>query len=322
MPNDTEDLKELVQATSIQLSLNQDAVEKDFYVTKAIQVLTQVEDDYFTLVFQGGTSLSKGYQIIRRLSEDVDFRVVQKPQALTLGKEVRRKKLREFRHHLIHALKEAEFEVPKDTVKVFYEGRFMRIQAAFPGSGKLTYLRPYIAVECFLGDLALNPQTTEITTLIKLTLGESCNHTIFPVNCVALDETAAEKWVALTRRVANTQLRTRKSDQHLVRHLYDLYHLKISGLLTGDYCEIISRVMEKDSLKFKKHNLAYADDPINTSALALSLLNDSQWQTHWDRFLEHMVYENTKPSFHQAYNQLQILSQEIFDRLKQPSEIN
>jgi len=57
--NGTENLKELTQATSIKLNLSQFAVEKDFYITKAIYALTRVEDEYFSLIFQGGTSLSK-----------------------------------------------------------------------------------------------------------------------------------------------------------------------------------------------------------------------------------------------------------------------
>lgn len=67
---DNHHLKELSQAASIKLNLSQLAVEKDFYITQAIQVLTQVQNDYFELIFQGGTSLSKGYQLVSRLSED------------------------------------------------------------------------------------------------------------------------------------------------------------------------------------------------------------------------------------------------------------
>lgn len=70
---------------SILLGIPADYVRKDYYVTKVIKTLTDVADDYFALVFQGGTSLSKGYQIIHRLSEDVDFRVIQKSKG-SLGK--------------------------------------------------------------------------------------------------------------------------------------------------------------------------------------------------------------------------------------------
>jgi predicted nucleotidyltransferase component of viral defense system len=49
--------------------------EKDWYTTKVLNALTQVRDPRFQLVFSGGTSLSKGYQLIERFSEDIDFKV-------------------------------------------------------------------------------------------------------------------------------------------------------------------------------------------------------------------------------------------------------
>ena len=136
MLGNTKDLKELAQATGLKLNLNQAAVEKDFYITKAIYLLTQVTDEYFSLLFQGGTSLSKGYQAIQRISEDIDFRVTLKPKALTLGKETRRKKLRDFRYALINTLKNAHFIIQDDAINVLYEGRFMSIQAEFTDAEK------------------------------------------------------------------------------------------------------------------------------------------------------------------------------------------
>lgn len=299
------------------LGIPADFVRKDYFVTQVIHALTKIDDDYFELIFQGGTSLSKGYQIIRRLSEDVDFRVLQKQKTLTLGKEIRRKKLRDFRYALIEELKKTGFLVSEESIRVLYEGRFMSIQATFPDSEKISYLKPHVAIDCFLGDLALTPVTKDITTLIKLTLGDECDHRTLPVSCVALDETAAEKWVALTRRIANTKIKSRQSDKDLVRHLYDLYQLKTGGFLSGEYTSLVDKVIEKDKSQFKHHNDDYIQNPIRESELALDLLyNDKQWKDHWDYFLEQMVYEENKPSFDKAYSQFQLLSREIFETLK------
>lgn len=251
---DKQNLKELSEATSFKLNLSQLAVEKDFYVTHVIQTLTQIQNDYFDLVFQGGTSLSKGYKLIERLSEDVDFRIIQHPATFNLSKNTKRKKLREFRHEIVETLKLAGFTLPNDAIRVFYEGNFMQINAAFDNADKLTYLKPHVAIECFMGDLALLPSSKSITTLIKTTLGNKCNHQEISVNCIALDETAAEKWVALTRRIANSRLRSHLNDKHLVRHLYDLYFLSQSGLLTGDYQKLIPNLLNKDREQFKKYN--------------------------------------------------------------------
>ena len=303
--------------TSALLGIPADFVRKDYFVTQVIHALTKINDDYFELIFQGGTSLSKGYQIIKRLSEDVDFRVIQKQKTQGLGKEIRRKKLRDFRYSLINELKNTGFLVSEESIRVLYEGRFMSIQATFPDSEKISYLKPHVAIDCFLGDLALTPVTKDITSLIKLTLGNECDHSTLPVSCVALDETAAEKWVALTRRIANTKIKSRQSDKDLVRHLYDLYHLKTGGFLSGKYTFLVNKVIEKDKSQFKNHNDDYIQNPIRESELALDLLyNDKQWKDHWDYFLEQMVYEENKPNFDKAYSQFQLLSREIFETLK------
>jgi hypothetical protein len=309
--------KDLAQATSIKLNLNQYAVEKDFHITNVIRTLTLVDNAHFALVFQGGTSLSKGYQVIRRLSEDVDFRIVPKHSANKLGKESLRNCLRDYRYAMVKALREAQFKIADEAIKVFYEGRFMSIDVEFDDNQQISYLKPHIAIECFLNELALEPQISQITSLIKLTMKEECHHIPFPVNCVALDETAAEKWVALTRRVSGTKIKSRQSDKHLVRHLYDLYKLNTSGVLSGDYRYIIGRIIDKDRLQYLKHDPSYAEDPVQASELALeSLLKDNQWREHWDIFIKEMVYDDNKPSFDVAYNELLLLSKEIIGSIR------
>ncbi|HSW69628.1 MAG TPA: nucleotidyl transferase AbiEii/AbiGii toxin family protein [Gammaproteobacteria bacterium] len=302
-----------VKKTAKMLRIPADFIIKDYYVTLAIQILSSVKDPYFDLIFQGGTSLSKGHQVINRLSEDIDFRIVLKPDATHLGKEVRRKRLRDFRYTLVDTLKNTGFSIAKEQIKVFYEGRFMSIRASYEGSARITYLKPHIAIDCFVGELLLAPQTAAITSLIKTTLGQECAHHSVHTPCLSLDETAAEKWVALTRRIANRQEKERDTDKHLVRHIYDLHQLQSKSLLSGKYKSLINDIIEKDIAIFKKNDTAYNKNPIRASKDALETLSgDSQWLQHWDNFCEQMVYENNKPKFFEATNTLQLMSEEIF----------
>ena len=63
---DHDTFKELISITSEKLKLPQPyVIEKDYYVTQAIFLVTQVENEVFELIFQGGTfpeanSLGKG----------------------------------------------------------------------------------------------------------------------------------------------------------------------------------------------------------------------------------------------------------------------
>ena len=51
-------------------------IEKDWYVTRALGVLASIQHELIQPIFSGGTSLSKGWGLIKRFSEDIDFKVI------------------------------------------------------------------------------------------------------------------------------------------------------------------------------------------------------------------------------------------------------
>ncbi|NOY56294.1 MAG: nucleotidyl transferase AbiEii/AbiGii toxin family protein [Actinobacteria bacterium] len=63
-----------IEAAAERLGITATAVEKDYWVTQALRVLAgEFPDDF---VFKGGTSLSKGYGLIERFSEDIDLLII------------------------------------------------------------------------------------------------------------------------------------------------------------------------------------------------------------------------------------------------------
>ena len=46
-------------------------IEKDYYVTETLRILSTIAGD--KVIFKGGTSFSKGWNLIQRFSEDVDI---------------------------------------------------------------------------------------------------------------------------------------------------------------------------------------------------------------------------------------------------------
>ena len=65
-------------------------VEKDLYVVKAIAALAAIDAAPFTLVFGGGTALARAHKIIRRMSEDMDFKIEPLPAAPSSRSGIRR----------------------------------------------------------------------------------------------------------------------------------------------------------------------------------------------------------------------------------------
>ncbi len=67
---DSDEFGPTVDAAAERLGISPTAVEKDYWVSEVLRVLvTNFPDDF---IFKGGTSLSKGYGIVERFSEDID----------------------------------------------------------------------------------------------------------------------------------------------------------------------------------------------------------------------------------------------------------
>jgi hypothetical protein len=90
---------ELLVAAARERGLAQAILEKDYWVCKTLEILFALPDLGRHLVFKGGTSLSKGYRLIERFSEDVDlsfhreflgFGAEKDPEAATGKEQVRR----------------------------------------------------------------------------------------------------------------------------------------------------------------------------------------------------------------------------------------
>lgn len=81
--------------------INQVAIEKDWWVTAVLKALFQTSCRE-SLVFKGGTSLSKGFNIIERFSEDIDLAISQAFFGIEKTSKSQRDKLRKMARKYIH----------------------------------------------------------------------------------------------------------------------------------------------------------------------------------------------------------------------------
>ena len=59
-------------------------IEKDYYVTEALRIIAAAAPD--KIIFKGGTSLAKGWNLIQRFSEDIDIFLDPRAFKPALGK--------------------------------------------------------------------------------------------------------------------------------------------------------------------------------------------------------------------------------------------
>ncbi len=81
--------------------INQVAIEKDWWVTVTLKALFQTDCHEF-LLFKGGTSLSKGFHIIERFSEDIDIAISHSFFGIEKTTKSQRDKLRKTARNYIH----------------------------------------------------------------------------------------------------------------------------------------------------------------------------------------------------------------------------
>jgi len=100
--------KQLITQASIKRGANAQAIEKDWWVTLVLHALfTCPLAQYF--IFKGGTSLSKGWKLIERFSEDIDIALLPE----ILGKEY----ITEPSHRYVKTLKREGCQLTNTTIK-------------------------------------------------------------------------------------------------------------------------------------------------------------------------------------------------------------
>jgi hypothetical protein len=119
--NDRPSLQELLEVQQLFGLPTPALVEKDWHLIRALAGIAAAETAPFKLVFGGGTARCRAHGLIKRMSEDIDLRVVaaDKPS---------RRALRTLRETITTALQETGFAFdPANEAqrKTMYEGNYL-----------------------------------------------------------------------------------------------------------------------------------------------------------------------------------------------------
>ena len=218
-------------------------IEKDYYVTEALRAIAAAHDDQ--IIFKGGTSLSKGWNLIDRFSEDIDIFVDPEafnPPLRTRGIDRQLKLLRDtiITHPALTYL-----EADSQTIGGFGRNDRFSYNQRFGGPGEVI---GRILLEV---GTASGRQPTEIVQLQSYlsrflmetgnTLGAE-DEGSFPMRLLHFRRTFVEKMFAIHGKIEilkrdNTPIGT------YARHYYDLYQLSnqpevLAMLESDEYAEI------------------------------------------------------------------------------------
>jgi Uncharacterized conserved protein len=259
--NDPKLFKDTVLATAEYFHISPTYIEKDYWITNTLRRLSQ-NPNADKVVFKGGTSLSKAYNLVDRFSEDIDIAVID---------------ANSFNGNQLKTLiKKVAKEMTTDLEEIQVEGvtskgsRFYKAVYAYPDM-----LKQKTKTAISSGNLLVevnsfaNPypyETKSITSFIEVFLNKTGNHDLitehnlqpFQVNVLDKRRTMIEKLVSLIRFSFSENPVVAIASK--IRHFYDLYFLT-NDPECADY--LSSPDFKKDFNELYAHDQEMFAEPAN-----------------------------------------------------------
>lgn len=214
--SDRELFQEVVYSTAAMFNIPVPVVEKDYYVTMILKLLSEKAEG---CVFKGGTSLSKCHHVIKRFSEDIDITFTDK---LTQGK---RKKLKNL---VIDSIsKELNLPIPDwDKTRSrrdynCYTFKYEPLDGYIPES-----LISGVKMEVSLASIAfpviqmsVDSYVYQFLKIENMDIAEEYGLQPFTMTIQDIDRTLADKVFALCDYYLDKKIKRHS------RHIYDIYKL-------------------------------------------------------------------------------------------------
>jgi predicted nucleotidyltransferase component of viral defense system len=282
-------------------------IEKDWYTQYILGAISRFESDEFQPIFSGGTCLSKGYRLIERFSEDIDFRMRPLKEKLT------RSYRSNYQDRFVEAIlaSSSDLQLVRDVYKRD-RSTFLKCQIAYPSQfSGADAIRPYIQVELSFEPPQLEPQVCSVSSLVNQFTQQPPE--IPTMACLNLAETAADKMAALSWRIMSKEPNAERYDPRIIRHLYDLSYLAPRVINNPQWLDLSYRTIARD-LETRDRELAnQMKSPGELLSKLIEKLTSNQlYKSHYQDFVETVAYGES-PTFQEAVAALNSLTSKIQD---------
>jgi len=219
--NDIKLFSSTLRAASQYLDIKLEFVEKDYWITLVLSRLAKskyVDES----VFKGGTSLSKGYNLIERFSEDVDIAIINDKDKT--GNEIKTI-IRTIEKEITSDLTELQMEGVTSKGSRFRKSVFEYITTEKGNANN----KLIVEINSFANPFPFQKLTIQSMVFdFLMKIGnekyiEQYNLQSFEVNVLSKEQTLMEKLVSLIR--FSFKENTVESISEKIRHFYDLYYL-------------------------------------------------------------------------------------------------
>lgn len=255
--------QEFITLSAVEFSINPIFVEKDYWITLVLSRLAKSKyaDES---VFKGGTSLSKGYNLIERFSEDVDIAIINDKGKT--GNEIKTI-IRTIEKEITPDLKELQIDGVTSKGSRFRKSVFEYITTEKGNANNKLIVEinsfanpfPYqrLTIQSMVFDFLMQTNNEKYI--------EQYNLQSFEVNVLGKEQTLLEKMVSLIR--FSYKENTVESISEKIRHFYDLYYL-----MKDPRCAefVASDSFKKELGAILDHDRAMFEEPMGWQSKSIS----------------------------------------------------
>lgn len=320
----------ILEQTAIKKALPKQAIEKDLWVTTILQIVFSLPCAD-SLVFKGGTSLSKVWKLISRFSEDIDIAIDRSflgyDDNLSKNRvsKLRRSSSNFVRDDLFQQLHDAicktplnglcqlEVEPDGDGNATHPEPRsiFVRYNSVF--EEKLAYLSSEVKIEAGARSLIEPSFNTKINSLVEKTF-PSINTTLADVfiKVAVAEKTFLEKAFLLHELFSvNKHVDAKRRS----RHIYDLHMMMMQGIAENAIAndELWQTIHHLRSTLTSMQGVDYSIDIRKNIQLIPQKESLADWKKDYEEMSSAMIY-GEKPVFAEliySMNWLELLFKKV-----------
>lgn len=217
-------------------------IEKDYYVTEALRIIAARGEQ---IIFKGGTSLAKGWNLIQRFSEDIDIFLDPEAFQPALSKNAINRELRNLRDAIGEHPALVFVQGESQTIGGFGRNDRFSYRQLFGGAGEVA---SRVLVEAGTASGREPTATVELRSYLSqflmeagFTLGAE-DEGPFPMRLLHFRRTFVEKMFAIHSKIELFK-RDRQPLGTYARHYYDLHQLadrrEVTNMLASEeYAEI------------------------------------------------------------------------------------
>lgn len=317
---DDEGKKLFITQTALKTGLPAIVVEKDLWVTVVLQLVFQLP---FAdkVIFKGGSSLSKVWNLIDRMSEDVDL-AYDSNFDIFEGDEPTVKQIKKLRKQSSLFVQNDFCEALRSAIKAAGLDNWCSIEAQPNGIGDKTYPEPrqlYVTYKSLFEDVLADIGTAYVKPIVMLEV--SSRSLIEPTGKAKVKSMISREFSMIDTDVADSEIRTALPEKTFLEKVFLLHEMFVTSRCQraerkSRHLYDIERMMDKDFAR-----LAVKDDElwfsINRHRARFSSIHGvdytrdlrkeirltppdgviSIWEEDYKYMMEHMIYGRTTLSF-------------------------